>query len=29
LLHVFDYTERTYPIREHFRFVAHLIDLGY
>jgi hypothetical protein len=29
LLHVFDYTERTYPIREHFRFVAHLINLGY
>jgi Ca2+/Na+ antiporter len=29
LLHVFDYTERTYPIHEHFRFVAHLINLGY
>jgi hypothetical protein len=29
LLHVFDYTDRTYPIREHFRFIAHLIDLAY
>lgn len=27
LLHVFDYTERTYPITEHFRFVAHLFNL--
>jgi len=28
LLHVFDYTERTYPITEHFRFVAHLFNLS-
>lgn len=27
LLHVFDYPERTYPITEHFRFVAHLFNL--
>ncbi len=27
LLHVFDYTERTYPITEHFRFLAHLFNL--
>ncbi len=26
LLHVFDYTERAYPITEHFRFLAHLFD---
>jgi hypothetical protein len=28
LLHVFDYTERTYPITEHFRFLAHLFNLN-
>jgi hypothetical protein len=27
LLHIFDYTERTYPISEHFRFLAHLFNL--
>ena len=27
LLHVFDYTERDYPITEHFRFLAHLFNL--
>jgi len=27
VLHVFDYTERTYPITEHFRFLAHLFNL--
>lgn len=27
LLHVFDYTERAYPITEHFRFLAHLFNL--
>ena len=27
LLHVFDYTERVYPINEHFRFLAHLFNL--
>lgn len=27
LLHVFDYTDRAYPITEHFRFVAHLFNL--
>lgn len=29
LLHIFDYTERTYPIREHFRFLAHLFNLNF
>jgi hypothetical protein len=29
LLHVFDYTDRTYAIWEHFRFVAHLFSFGY
>jgi hypothetical protein len=28
LLHIFDYTERTYPITEHFRFLAHLFNLA-
>ena len=28
LLHVFDYTERDYPITEHFRFLAHLFNLS-
>ena len=28
VLHVFDYPERTYPITEHFRFVAHLFNLN-
>jgi len=28
LLHVFAYTERTYPITEHFRFLAHLFNLS-
>jgi hypothetical protein len=27
VLHVFDYTERAYPISEHFRFLAHLFNL--
>jgi hypothetical protein len=27
LLQVFDFTERTYPIRENFRFLAHLFNL--
>ena len=27
LLHVFDYTERVYPITEHFRFLARLFNL--
>jgi hypothetical protein len=27
VLHVFDYTERAYPITEHFRFLAHLFNL--
>jgi hypothetical protein len=27
LLSIFDYTERTYPISEHFRFFAHLFNL--
>ncbi len=27
LLSIFDYTERTYPISEHFRFLAHLFNL--
>jgi hypothetical protein len=27
LLHVFDYTERAYPIKEHFRYLAHLFNL--
>jgi hypothetical protein len=27
LLNIFDYTERTYPISEHFRFLAHLFNL--
>jgi hypothetical protein len=29
LLHVFDYTERAYPITEHFRFLAHLFNLNF
>jgi hypothetical protein len=28
LLHIFDYPERTYPIWEHFRFLAHLFNLA-
>jgi hypothetical protein len=28
LLHVFDYTERTYPVTEHLRFFAHLFNLN-
>jgi hypothetical protein len=27
ILNVFDYEERTYPITEHFRFIAHLLNL--
>jgi hypothetical protein len=27
VLNIFDYTERTYPISEHFRFLAHLFNL--
>jgi hypothetical protein len=27
LLNIFNYTERTYPITEHFRFLAHLFNL--
>jgi hypothetical protein len=28
VLNIFDYTERTYPISEHFRFLAHLFNLN-
>lgn len=27
ILSIFDYTDRAYPIREHFRFLAHLFNL--
>jgi hypothetical protein len=29
LLHIFDYSERVYPIQEHFRFLAHLFNLNF